>query len=538
MSDEETTDDLRRIAALEEQVRDLEARLAQTRIDVTDRYRAEVALRESESRLRHAVEASGMGTWSWTIGEDHVTWDPRLCAIFGVHESLSRMDYPTYLSYVPEADRKLVVDSIEHAIATGRYDEFEHGIVRPDGSLRRVHCKGDVVRDASGTIVGLRGGVFDITERSRMEQRAHQAQKMEAIGRLTAGIAHNFNNLLGVILPSVDISRRLANDAVIPRLDDIEHSALRAAEMVRELMLFARGAGDVERHRVDLAELAARTTSICRSTFGPNVSIDLVAQDALPAVAANAGQIEQVLLNVCLNARDAMEDGHTVQPTIRIRVAAIAAGFVGIRIEDNGPGMDEATRESVFEPFFTTKEHLRGTGLGLSSAYAIVSEHGGRIDCETRLGVGTAFVIELPIADASVPAAEPERVRSARGGDEHILVIDDEDGIRRVVRAILEHAGYTVEEAPDGATGLRILGNRSRPFDAIIVDRMMPGISGDELLVAIRERHAGAILILSGHPASVANPLATLVLAKPVSSGRILDAVRDAIDAREGHPLH
>jgi signal transduction histidine kinase len=238
---------------------------------------------------------------------------------------------------------------------------------------------------------------------------------MEAVGQLTAGVAHNFNNILGIILPNAELSRREAPPAVSRRLDAITHAGERGAEMVRQLMLFTRGETRVQKEQVDLAACLRRTAEICRGIFGAAIEVDLTIEPGLPTVLANAGQIEQVLLNVCLNAKDALEEAKPQRPRIDLALTGSPDGGVTIRITDNGHGMDEATSARVFEPFFTTKGVDRGTGLGLASAYAIVTEHRGRIRCVSALGRGAMFEIDLPTdeppAAARVGALSPAHRR-------------------------------------------------------------------------------------------------------------------------------
>lgn len=383
--------------------------------EVTETRAAERALRASEARLRLALRATGMGMWSWSARTNRGEWDETLCRIYGVTERGAAADLQRYLSVIHEDDRARVLEIVQRALSDGVYPDFEHRIRRPDGTERWLLAKGDVLRDESGDVIGMTGGALDVTERHELERRAREVQKLEAISRLTSGIAHNFNNLLGVILPSVALARRTADPLTAARLDDIAHAAGRAADLIRELLVFARGAGAQERHRVDLAELAARTVSMCRVTLGASITLELTVEPSVPAIMASPGQLEQVLLNIVLNARDALEGARSSSaPRITIDVTAGSRDAVSIRVEDNGPGMDDATATRIFEPFFTTKEVGRGTGLGLSSAYAIVAEHGGRIDCRSRVGVGTTFVIELPVDAAAGTDGNPGGLARSR----------------------------------------------------------------------------------------------------------------------------
>ncbi len=454
-----------------------------TTIDVTDRARAERALRESEGRLRQAIEASGMGTWVWDVRRDSVTWDETLCRIFDVRPDEAPSDFQGFLSRVHLDDR----DMVTRAIAPNRdgwvYEDFEHRIVRPDGQIRHLLTRGSTLLDENGKPVGLRACVFDITIRKRLEAQLHQAQKMEAVGQLTAGIAHNFNNALSVIIHNAALCRDRADAETAEQLAEIEYAGKRAAEMVRHLMIFARSDSHARKGAIDLARSARRTLEMCRRTMGPHIVLELEAAADLPPVRANAGQIEQVLLNICLNARDALEHAKTAAPRVQIGVDACAPDRVRVRITDNGPGMSEEVRSHLFEPFFTTKEVGRGTGLGLAMAYSIIADHQGRIECTTRPGQGTLFEITLPTAEPADLIALGAEAAPSPGGSE---------------------------------------------------------TSGEAVLDQLAEADVGVpVVLLSGHPppgagagAGVAGARAAAVLTKPIDRPTLLRAVREVLDRR------
>ncbi|HKU44407.1 MAG TPA: ATP-binding protein, partial [Polyangiales bacterium] len=423
-----------------------------TSVDATERVAAERALRESESRLRHASDVAGMGTWTHDWRTDNILWDDALCAIFGVDRLNVPRGYCGFMERVHPEDRARVHGTFLRARGSGAYEELEMRILRPSGEVRYVLAKGSTTYDKQGHPNGSLGAAFDITARKRLEEQLYQGQKMEAIGQLTAGIAHNFNNVLSIILPNVALCKRDAPTLLASRLGDIEHAAHRAADLVRQLMLFARRDAEVKKAVLDPVHTVQRTLEICRTTFDRRIRIELEIGPGVPCVLANAGQLEQVLLNICINARDALEGSANEVPRITIRVARNAGESASISVRDNGPGMDESTRARVFEPFFTTKAVGRGTGLGLASAYAIVTDHGGSIRCESRPGEGTCFEIRLPAA-AQLEEANPAGPLAPElpQGDETVFVIDDELLVRRATRAMLEHGGYRVLECGDGA---------------------------------------------------------------------------------------
>lgn len=505
-----------------------------TAVDVTLRQRAEDALRESAAKLRHALDATGMGTW--IRDASGVRWDDALCRILGVDSGTAPTDADGFFRFIHPDDRPAVAESIARSRRTGIYEETACRIVRPDGTIRHTIVKASLELDTSGQVARSYGGVFDVTDRVLLEERLRQSEKMDAVGHLTAGIAHNFNNILGVILPNVELCRRNASPQVSARLDDIMHAAERGADMVRQLMLFARREASARKEPIDVLECARRTSRICRSTFDPSLQIELSASEHLPCVMGNEGQLEQVLLNICLNARDALEEAKTAAPRIDIHIDQTASSAVRIRIADNGPGMDEETREHVFDPFFTTKDAHRGTGLGLASALAIVTDHHGIIRCHSRLDEGTTFEIELPSTTEAARAAPPSEAVPDELGTETVLLADDEPLVRNAARELLELGGYEVLEAVDGMEALAIFEQSRDRISAVILDRSMPGLSGDAVLAGLTSMAPHVpVVMLSGHLGGNQDwASAAAVLTKPTSAAVLLRAVRTVIDqARE-----
>ncbi|HEX5660602.1 MAG TPA: ATP-binding protein [Polyangiales bacterium] len=486
---------------------------------------------DRDRRRRYALEASGVGTWSWERFTDTIAWDDRLCRIYGLEPGRSPRVYNDYVGYLHPEDRPRIEAQIGRCLETGVYEDFEHRIIRPDGEVRHVFCRGAAEVNARGEVVGMSGGIFDITDRKRLEEQLRHVQKMEAIGQLAAGIAHNFNNLLSIVLPNAELCRQHAPESLLVPLADIEHAALRASEMVRQLMLFARHEVSSAKGAVDIKAVAERTFHICRSTFDRRITLELFVADDLPPVHARAGEIEQVLLNICINARDALEGAPRADPRIEMHVERGSANMVRIRIADNGPGIDDATRVRLFEPFFTTKEVGHGTGLGLASAYGILLDHHGSVRCRSTPGAGSVFIVELPVASGAVEPNPPAGVTSDSRGDETILLIDDEPLVRRALAAMLENAGFRVLEAGDGREGLQTLQHTSA-VQLVVLDRSMPHMSGDELLPKLRAlRPELPVIVLSGHPgteAEVGGPFAEI--AKPPRSATLLGTIRKMLD--------
>ncbi|HEV8246446.1 MAG TPA: PAS domain S-box protein, partial [Polyangiaceae bacterium] len=307
--------------------------------DFAARRGIEAELRESQNKLRIALAASRVGMWSWDAAGDTVQWDAATRDIFGAGEPKS---YEEYMVLVHPDDRDLVARHIAHALEVGEYHELEHRIVRPDGAERWVLARADVVKDATAKNRRLIGGILDISERRSMEDKLRQAQKMEALGELTAGLAHNFNNALMAILPNLEHAAKGASPQVLPLLEVARQAAERAARLVGELMVFAGGGRTSERRDESLGSVVQRAVAICRSTFSRQIAVELAVDEAAPILSIDAAQIEHAVINVCINARDALEAISGRSPTLRVHVTEIKAGAEELRRPALKPERDHA----------------------------------------------------------------------------------------------------------------------------------------------------------------------------------------------------
>jgi signal transduction histidine kinase/CheY-like chemotaxis protein len=384
-------------------------------------------------------------------------------------------------------------------------------------------------------------------QRAALEEQLRQAQKMEAVGQLNAGIAHNFNNMLQGIMGNVELSLADAPQDLKEPLADALLSCRRAGQLVRDLMLFSRRT-QVEKTSLDIGALVREVVAICRQTFDRKIHIAVNIPHSLPLVMGHAGQLHQVFLNLCINARDALE-GHAGHPTLCIEILSVAASqilppsssaaavspCVCVRVADNGRGMDEGIQQRMYEPFFTTKEVGKGTGLGLSTAYAIIQDHQGWITCDSRPGRGTTFSLYLPVALDHLSGAAAERSPEAiprspapQDSSATILVIDDEESICRLVERMLQPLGYAVLWATRGREGLALFQERRATIDLVILDLSMPELSGQEVLAALRAMEPQVrVLIATGHPADRVSLLAAeTVLQKPFTAEALVSAVQ------------
>ncbi len=510
--------------------------------DITERRRAEKALLESEEKLRLAVSATGIGLWRWNPETGGITWDGTMAELLGVQPCELPRDLRAYEERVHPEDRARVAAAFHDLRERGVCDGLEHRVVTPAGDVHTLVWKGSGIRGADGNLNVVLGGVYDLTERKRLEEQLRQAQKMEALGQLTAGIAHNFNNMLTVILSNLHLGMPMAGEAVRGRLKDAEHAARRAADMVRELMVFARRYPIASKRTLDVREVAMRTVEICRTTFDKSIEVrfDAPAQQKFD-VLADPGQLEQVLLNICLNARDALETQTEPRPRIELRLDAVtvvaadggSAERVRLVIEDNGPGMPEEVRRRIFEPFFTTKEVGRGTGLGLATAYGIVVDHGGQIECETRSGGGAKFRVWLPRAPESEEAPGAFSERPASNTSELLLLVEDEDMVRKTTAAVLASGGYEVLQASSGEHALALYEQHAARVRLVVLDWSMPRVSGEHVLAELVRRwpQVRVVLFSGQYPDGVMPANVRGIIQKPAPVETLLATVRDALDS-------
>ena len=385
------------------------------------------------------------------------------------------------------------------------------------------------------------------TEREALQQKLLQSQKMESVGRLAGGVAHDFNNLLTVINTTADLvlSELEPNAPMRTDLQEIRAAGDRAADLTRQLLAFSRQQV-MRREVLSLNDLVSDFLKMLRRLIGEDIVVDVRPGADRPSVIADRGQLGQVLMNLCVNARDAMPGGGTltiststvsIDATHAARHATMQPGpHVLLAVSDSGEGMPAETQAHIFEPFFTTKESGKGTGLGLSTVYGIVKQSGGSIWVYSEPGHGTTFKVYLPLAQREAPERRPPAIASQVSGSETILVVEDEPAIRTVVRRMLERAGYRVIEAASGEEALERIAENKGPLDLVMTDLVMPGMSGAELAQQLRrERPSLRILLTSGYSAEAVAGRFTgaerwRLISKPYTVSDLLHEVREALD--------
>ncbi len=393
----------------------------------------------------------------------------------------------------------------------------------------------------------------DITERQRLSRQLEQVQRLESLGQLAGGVAHDFNNLLGVILNYAAFvhDELRAEDGErweMARADveQIEQAARRATDLTHQLLAFARREV-IHPEVISLNESVRSTRELLRRTLGEHIRLSAVLEDDLWPVLADPGQMEQILVNLAVNARDAMPGGgRLLIETANVDVDESYASarpelepgrYVRLRVSDDGGGMDTATLERAFEPFFTTKPKGEGTGLGLATIYGIVRQAGGRIRLYSEKGFGTTCTVMLPATSERAPAARVPEEPEQTGHGELVLVVEDEDGIREVARRVLERSDYQVLTAPDGPEALELVRDHDGPIDLPITDVIMPRMMGHELAGEIAAlRPSTRIMFMSGYAqplvgSSQGLPEGTILIEKPFTGRSLLAKVREALAA-------
>jgi signal transduction histidine kinase/CheY-like chemotaxis protein len=391
-------------------------------------------------------------------------------------------------------------------------EPFETVRVKKDGTLIHIALTLSPIRNSEGQVVGVSSVARDVTESKNLEEMLRQAQKMEAVGQLAGGVAHDFNNLLGVIMghTGLMLGRLSPDDANRKGIEEIEKAGERAARLTRQLLAFSRK--QVLQPKVlDLNAVVAGIEKLLQRLIGEDIELRVVLDPLLGQVKADAGQVEQIIMNLVVNARDAMSVGGklTIQTSnveedeeyAVVHYAPRPGPRVMLSVMDSGCGMDPKTKARIFEPFFTTKEFGKGTGLGLSTVYGIVKQSGGSVSVSSELGVGTTFRVYLPRMDSLPETALPtEKAQKVEGGSQTILIVEDETALLQVTQASLEAAGYVTLAAKSPAEAIRVSENHPGPIHLMVTDVIMPGMNGAQLATHLSAlRPEMKVLYVSGY---------------------------------------
>jgi two-component system cell cycle sensor histidine kinase/response regulator CckA len=511
--------------------------------------RNEEALRRSEARYRSLVQSAVYGIYRSSLEGRFFDVNPALITMLGYDsaEEVLALD-PKLDVFVDPSEQMRVMAEFRRG---ARLDNVEVRWKRKDGSAITVRLSGRVVNNPEETAEVVEIIAEDITERRVLENQFRQAQKMEAVGRLAGGVAHDFNNLLMVIsgYAEVLLEHTRKNDPLYPKIEAIHQATDRATTLTRQLLAFSRKQL-LELKVVDLNIIVEDIKRLLRPLIGENIELQTQLAPDLGRTRADAGQIEQVLMNLVVNSKDAMPNGGkvTIQSAnarlnhedVRREYSYIHPGlYVVLSVTDTGEGMDKETQLRIFEPFFTTKEKGKGTGLGLSTVYGIIKQSGGYVLVQSEPGQGTTFRIYLPRVEDALETVGTLGISSSQnGGSETVLLVEDEESVRQLARETLESKGYKVLEAENGEAALRIVSNYSDKIDMLITDVVMPGMSGRELSARLcASRPQTKVLYLSGYTEDaighegVVDPH-TVFLQKPFTLQMLSRKVREVLGER------
>jgi PAS domain S-box-containing protein len=525
-------------------------------LDVSERTRAMAALRASEERLRQAIRVTQIGIFDHDQVTDTIYWSPRQREHYGFGPG-ETVTLEAFIACVHPDDRARIGEAVQRAHRPGGDGLFDvdHRIIRRDGTERWLQTRSQTFFEGQGEAcrpVRTVGAVLDITERlradaerDRLQAQLGQAQKMESIGQLAGGVAHDFNNMLAVILGTVELvkGRQSRDPELASDLDDIERAALSARDVTRQLLAFSRRQV-ISPRPLQLNELLATTQKTMARLIGENVPLEFRPGPGLWPVLMDASQVEQIMMNLAANARDAMPEGGVLTvETSNARVDQAyclqnpgfrPGDYVVLAISDTGVGMDAATRERIFEPFFTTKGFGRGTGLGLATVFGIVTQNAGMIHVYSEPGKGSTFRVYLPrfTAEGTAPESPQEAPATLRGT---VLLVEDDEMVRRVTAGMLESLGLEVLAAATWREALAFVGRADAPIDLLLTDVVMPGMSGKVLSDRIAALRPGLpVVFMSGYTPDVVIHHGVLeqglrLIQKPFSRGDLARAVQDAL---------
>ncbi|MBN8615953.1 MAG: response regulator [Deltaproteobacteria bacterium] len=539
-----------RIAALERELEALKASRARERASFGEGSFGE-GLREREALLSEAERIVHLGCWMWDTSTGAIRWSDELFRIFGLSPGSLALTPETFFDRIHPEDVARVREAGARMLASRTTEAIDFRIVRSDGTARRVHMESALLDADPG--LRLVGTVLDVTERLAMEERLQHAQKMEALGTLASGVAHDFNNYLQVVFGHLDlVALRTLDSDVRGSVGQIRDAAERCRRLTRQLLVFGR-AGSAQHGRgepdepevVSIDPLLDQASPIFAALLGDRIRLRRVRAEEDVRVACERGGLEQLVLNLLVNARDAMPDGGRI--TIDLSTRDVGAGhatlargrYAVLAIEDEGGGIAPEHLPRIFEPFFSTKGLATGpsggsgTGLGLAVVHGIVTRHHGAIEVESVPGRSATFRVLLPIAGRPTRATESQRPTPPMVARGLVLVVEDQDAVRSLVRTLLTSEGFAVLEAVDGLAALELLRHRA-DVDLVLSDIAMPRMTGVELVRETqRERPSLPVVLMGGVVDSNVAGIEVEVLHKPFGRDELLRVVSKALTERK-----
>jgi len=481
--------------------------------DVTARKQAEQALADSQLHLEQTIHASRAGPWEWDLAANRIQYSQEWKKQLGLEQEALSDQLSEWESRLHPEDQDRVLAELRDCLTslTGSLD-FEFRLQHKDETYRWMNVRGQLFRDAHGQPRRVLGCQMDITERKSLEDQFRHAQKLDSLGQLAGGVAHDFNNLLTIILGYSEmlLDKSTLEASVRDSLKEIKGAGVRAAALTRQLLAFSRKQV-LAPASLDLNEVVCDCEKMLKRLLGEEVVLINRLAPSLDPVRADIGQLEQVLVNLAVNARDAMPEGGTLTietAAVYLDEAAVLicpglkpGNHVRLTVTDTGEGMDAATQARIFEPFFTTKKQGKGTGLGLAMIFGFIKQSGGHVSVSSEPGKGATFQIYLPCIETPVmPEPTAQAGPAISFGWETILLVEDEDAVRTLAQQILQNLGYTVLSAARGAEALMLAQTRNGPIHLLITDVVMPGLDGRHLSEAVTRLRPGTkTLFISGH---------------------------------------
>jgi PAS domain S-box-containing protein len=482
-----------------------------------ERTQAEEALREGETFLRICQQAGECGSWEWELATNRMRWSDELCRIHGIAPAQSPKTLEAGIAFLHPDDRPRLKQGVPTALGTHKFGDSEYRIIRPDGEVRFLWGRGQIHYNSAGQPERVIGTVMDITERKRNEEERRKleaqvlhAQKLESLGVLAGGIAHDFNNLLTAILGYADLARLESppDSSLRANIDHLIEGAHRAAELTNQMLAYAGKSRSVLQPQ-NLSELVRTMAELLKVSISKKALLQCHLAAELPPIEADAGKLRQVIMNLIINASDALEDREGAI-TVRTEIArwdgtAVPGSYLShllptgdyvvLEVADTGCGMSAEVQARIFEPFFTTK--FTGRGLGLAAVLGIVHSHGGAIQVSSAPGRGTTFLIYFPISQKSAAEAAARPAVASWRGHGTILVVDDEDAIRGMAQRMLENLGFSVMTARDGRDAVAVFRAHADGIAAVLLDLTMPGLDAGEIVQELRGLRSHVRIVVS-----------------------------------------
>jgi PAS domain S-box-containing protein len=533
------------VAQLRERIAELEASESRT---IARQKTADADLKRADERMRFALEAAGVGIWDMDYTTGVLQWSETLEAQYGLPRGTFGETFEAFVERIHPGDRESVVAAVGQATKSGADFSVQHRTIQPDGTVRWLSGAGRILLGENGAPVRGVGISLDVTERHILEEQYQHAQKMEAVGQLAGGVAHDFNNLLTVILGYCELlladfdpdDRRQADIAEIQKAGDS------AAGLTRQLLAFSRKQ-IIEPTLLDLNVVVAEMREMLGRLIREDVKVRLGLRHDLAFVKADRGQVEQIVMNLAVNARDAMPNGGTLTiQTANVDLDKQNASthrpvtpgrYVALTLTDTGTGITPEVQAHLFEPFFTTKEPGKGTGLGLAIVEGIVTRNGGSVGVHSEVGKGTSFTVYFPQANAAEMVTQSRRpvARSRARQSETVLLVEDAEGLRELARRLLQRQGYEVLVASGAHEALRLF-EQNPSIDVLLTDVVMPGATGPELTRRLIAQRPGLkVIFMSGHTEEAVIQHGVLqpgiaFLHKPFTSETLGRKIREVLD--------